>query len=78
MLTDTDRAMLDLERQWWQRPGSKEQAIRDRMGLDPARYYQCLSRLLDRPEALAADPVTIGRLRRLRDSRALTRRARAG
>jgi hypothetical protein len=38
------------------------------------RYYQLLNALIDRPEALAADPVTVGRLRRLRDLRAARRR----
>lgn len=72
-LSDRDRAILDLERSWWLEPGSKEDAIRSRVGLSPTRYYQLLGGLLDRPEAEAHDPMVVRRLRRSRD---LRRRAR--
>jgi hypothetical protein len=60
------RAILDFERGWWQRPGAKERAIRDRLGLSAARYYQLLNRLIDSPDALRYDPMLVKRLRRLR------------
>jgi hypothetical protein len=41
-----------------------------------ARYYQVLNALIDRPEALAADPLLVRRLRRLRASRQRQRQAR--
>lgn len=73
-LTDRDRAILDLERDWWVEGGtSKEQAIRDRLGLSATRYNEVLNELLDHPEALAYDPMVIRRRRRQRDER---RRAR--
>ncbi len=53
----------------WKRPGAKEQAIRDQLGLTPTRYMQLLNRLIDQPGALAYDPVTVNRLRRLREQR---------
>ncbi|HLU43432.1 MAG TPA: DUF3263 domain-containing protein [Natronosporangium sp.] len=65
-LSEREAAILAFERQWWRRPGAKEQAIRDTFGLSPIRYYQLLNRLLDHPAAFAADPVLVGRLRRLR------------
>lgn len=68
-LTDTDRAILDLERSWWRYPGAKDSAIHERLGVTPTRYYQLLGALLDKPEALAADPLTVRRLIRLRDAR---------
>jgi hypothetical protein len=68
-LTDGERELLDFEKQWWRRPGAKEQAIRDRFDLSPTRYYQVLNALLDRPAALAHDPVLVNRLRRLRTGR---------
>lgn len=68
-LSDRDQAMLAFERRWWRYPGAKEQAIHDEFGIPPIRYYQALNALLDTPEALAADPVTTGRLRRLREAR---------
>jgi hypothetical protein len=62
--------ILAFERKWWKHAGSKEQAIRDTFGLSATRYYQLLNGLLDHPEALKHDPVLVGRLRRLRASRA--------
>jgi hypothetical protein len=68
-LSERERAMLAFERRWWRRAGAKEQAIRDTFGLSATRYYQVLNRLIDRPEALAYDPVLVTRLRRLRSWR---------
>lgn len=73
-LTDRDREMLAFERQWWRHPGSKEQAIKERFGMSPTRYYQVLNALLDVPAALAFDPLVVGRLHRLREGRSRTRR----
>lgn len=63
-LTDQDRAILDLERQWWATAGGKEAAI-TAMGLAPVRYYQLLSRLIPTEKALAYAAVTVNRLRRV-------------
>ncbi|GGK29379.1 hypothetical protein GCM10010124_22690 [Pilimelia terevasa] len=68
-LTPREREILDFERRWWRSPGAKEQAIHDAFGLSATRYYQVLRGLLDRPAALAHDPVLVGRLRRLRGRR---------
>ncbi|MCI4063029.1 DUF3263 domain-containing protein [Micromonospora sp. R77] len=73
-LTERERRILAFEQQWWKHAGAKEQAIRDTFGLSATRYYQLLNGLLDQPAALAAEPVLIGRLRRLRSSRARNRR----
>ncbi|MFF3864382.1 DUF3263 domain-containing protein [Micromonospora sp. NPDC001898] len=73
-LTERERRILAFEQQWWRHAGAKEQAIRDGFGLSATRYYQLLNGLLDNPAALAAEPVLIGRLRRLRSSRARNRR----
>lgn len=56
--------MLDLERQHWRRVGVKEDAIRA-LGLTPTRYYQLLNRLITSDAALAANPQTVYRLRRI-------------
>jgi hypothetical protein len=74
-LTERERQVLAFERQWWRRPGAKEQAIRDLFGLSPTRYYQLLNNLLDSPAALEYEPVLVKRLRRLRASRTRTRTA---
>lgn len=66
MDTVTVAEVLAFERIWWQHSGSKDQAIRERFGLSPTRYYQQLNQVLNTIEALAADPVTVNRLRRIR------------
>ena len=64
-----DREVLAFERQWWRYAGAKEEAIRERFGLSATRYYQVLNAVIDRPEALAADPLLVRRLRRVRAAR---------
>ncbi|MBB5824021.1 DUF3263 domain-containing protein [Micromonospora carbonacea] len=73
-LAEREVRILAFEQQWWRHAGAKEQAIRDTFGLSATRYYQLLNGLLDNPAALAAEPVLVGRLRRLRSSRARNRR----
>ncbi|GAB2647308.1 DUF3263 domain-containing protein [Nocardia goodfellowii] len=68
--------ILAFERQWWKYAGAKEEAIRELFSLSPTRYYQVLNAVVDRPEALAADPMLVKRLRRLRASRQKARAAR--
>lgn len=68
-LTERDRAVLAVEKRSWPGPGAKERAIRERLGMSPTRYYQLLRALIDDPLALAHDPVTVNRLRRIRDDR---------
>ncbi|MEI5099259.1 DUF3263 domain-containing protein [Streptomyces sp. PmtG] len=62
-------AVLALERRSWSGPGAKERAVREELGLAPVRYYQLLNALLDDERALAHDPVTVNRLRRVREAR---------
>jgi Protein of unknown function (DUF3263) len=64
-----ERDVLAFERQWWRYGGAKEEAIRERFGLTATRYYQVLNAVIDRPEALAADPLLVRRLRRMRSAR---------
>jgi hypothetical protein len=71
------RAVLDFERDWTRHAGAKEEAIRQAFGLSATRYYQLLGALLETREALAYDPLLVGRLLRLRETRAASRAARA-
>ena len=64
-----ERDILALERRGFSGPGAKERAIREELGLAPVRYFQLLNALLDDELALAHDPVTVNRLRRVRDAR---------
>lgn len=74
-LTQREREILAFERQWWKYAGAKEQAIHELFGVSPTRYYQLVNRLIDRREALQADPMLVKRLRRLRNSRQRARSA---
>jgi hypothetical protein len=73
-LSEREQDILAFEQRWWKHAGAKEQAIRDTFNLSATRYYQLLNGLLDNPAALAAEPVLVGRLRRLRATRSRTRR----
>ncbi|MBI1758606.1 MAG: DUF3263 domain-containing protein [Actinobacteria bacterium] len=75
-LTTREREILAFERQWWKYAGAKEQAVRDLFAMSGTRYYQLLNSLIDRPEAMAHDPMLVKRLRRLRSSRQRARSAR--
>jgi hypothetical protein len=71
-----DQEILAFERQWWKYAGAKEQAIKDLFDMSATRYYQVLNTLIDSPAALAADPMLVKRLRRLRATRQRARSAR--
>src|SRR5215813_7386786 len=75
-LSARDRDLLAFERQWWKYAGAKEQAIRELFDMSATRYYQLLNALIDTPAALAADPMLVKRLRRMRQSRQRARSAR--
>jgi hypothetical protein len=68
--------VLAFESRWWRYAGAKEAAIVESFGVSPTRYYQQLNALLDREDALSADPLLVRRLLRLRGSRAAARRVR--
>jgi hypothetical protein len=75
-LSERDLQILEFERQWWKYAGAKEQAVRDLFGMSATRYYQVLNALIDTPAAMAADPMLVKRLRRMRASRQRARSAR--
>jgi hypothetical protein len=75
-LSERDRAIREFERQWWKFAGAKEQAVREKFDMSSTRYYQVLNALIDKPEALEADPLLVRRLRRLRAARQRQRSAR--
>ena len=65
-LTERDLEMLAFEHKWWKYAGAKETAVRETFDMSSTRYYQVLNHRIDKPEALAADPMLVRRLRRLR------------
>lgn len=75
-LTDRDREILNFEMQWWKYAGAKETAVREKFDMTSTRYYQVLNAIIDRPEALAHNPLLVRRLIRLRAARQRQRSAR--
>ena len=75
-LSDLETRILDFEANWWRYAGAKESAIKELFDLGAPRYYQLLNDLIDRDDALAASPMLVKRLRRLREARMATRVSR--
>lgn len=75
-LSDRDRTVIEVERERWKYAAAKDTAVLELLDLTPIRYAQVLNSLLDNPAAEAHDPVTVRRLRRLRDARSGYRVAR--
>ena len=75
-LSDLEMRILDFESNWWRFAGAKESAIKELFDLSAPRYYQLLNDLIDREDALAAAPMLVKRLRRLREARMLARSVR--
>ena len=68
-MTDEEKRMLELAGARWRYAGSLEQSVRDELGISLTRFWQLVGRLIDREDVLAHDPVTVNRLRRIRDGR---------
>jgi hypothetical protein len=72
-LSELEIKLLEFENNWWRHAGSKESAVKELFNLTPPAYYQLLNNLIDRQEALMAQPVLVKRLRRIRDARTTAR-----
>ncbi|MCJ1687804.1 DUF3263 domain-containing protein [Rathayibacter sp. VKM Ac-2927] len=70
----TDLEVLAFASGYGQGAADKDE-IRRAFG-SPARFYQRLSRVLESPAAVEADPQLVYRLRRIRNQRSQTRAAR--
>lgn len=68
MLTDTERALLEV---WRRYPAQRDRRLAAflELGLSETRATQIVNALIDRREAWEHDPVTVGRLSRLRSRR---------
>jgi len=75
VLDDLERRVLDFERGAWRLHVAKARAIREEFGFSTTRYHQLLHRAVDRPAALAYDPMLVRRIRRLRSLRRKRRTA---
>jgi hypothetical protein len=69
MVSERDRSILDFEGSWWLYPSPKDRAVREYLGMSATRYYQALRRMMDDADALAYAPLTVRRMRRIRQRR---------
>ncbi|MDI9889993.1 DUF3263 domain-containing protein [Microbacterium sp. IEGM 1404] len=70
--------LLDFEEAWPRWSGRKDEAIRARFEIPPARYFQLLGRAIQTREALEARPMLVNRLRRRWASDSSSAQRRAG
>ncbi|MGN6744310.1 MAG: DUF3263 domain-containing protein [Amnibacterium sp.] len=64
MLTHQDIRLLEFEERNPQHTPAKVDAIRNRIGMSPSRYYEHLERLARRPEVEGAYPRVAARVER--------------
>lgn len=62
MLTDHEKAMLDLATEHFRYAGSLDTAAMDRFGMTPTRYWQEMNRIIETEAALAYRPAAVQRL----------------
>lgn len=74
-MTEHDALILDLAGRLPRVFGVAETVVARETGLSMTRFWQRVNQLIDDPEALAADPVLVNRLRRIRETRARARQA---
>jgi len=55
--------LLAFEARWPRHNGTKDLAIRDELGITPARFYQLLGRAAKTIEGMRAHPITARRVR---------------
>jgi hypothetical protein len=73
-LTEEELKILAIEAQVWKLRGSKEQYIRDHLGMKWIEYYLRLAKLIETEAAEAHSPILVHRLRRLRDQTIVKKR----
>lgn len=73
MLSVRDHMTLAAEAQRWRHAGLKEAWVREHTGRSLTLHHAAVNALLDRPDAEAAYPALVRRLRRLRDARRAAR-----
>jgi len=66
-LSAHERALIDFEREWWKLGSRKDVGIRARFDISASSYYRALHGLIDRPEAMEYDSMTVLRLRKRRE-----------
>lgn len=75
MLSVKDHMRLRLAGARYRHPAQRDTDALEQLGETPTTFWLRVDQLLDDPDAFAAEPQVVGRLRRLRDARAAARRA---
>lgn len=75
-LTDDQKALLDFEGRQWPEESRKVAEIRETFGIGHVTYLQRLNALIDTEAALAYAPLTVNRVRRVRERFIRSRRRR--
>ena len=75
-MTEAERTAIHLAAATYRYPAQREADALDQLGLTPTRFWALVHRLLGRPDVLAAYPLEVGRLRRIREARARVRSGR--
>lgn len=68
MLSDLDRALIDLVAEPWKGRGQLEREARARFGYSATRFYQRIDALVRTRAAIEHDPITCRRMRELADA----------
>lgn len=76
MLSVRDHMAIRLAASHYKFPGARESDVFEQLGMTATRFWQHVHALLESPEALAAYPLEVRRLRRLRDARQRQRSSR--
>lgn len=66
VMTEADHELIKIWAQAWRYPGMRNAKVMEVTGLSVTRAAQRLNELIDMPEALAAHPVEVNRLQRIR------------
>lgn len=56
-------------------PGARDSDVHEQLGMSPTLFWRHIHQLLERPDVLAAYPLEVRRLMRLRDARRQARSA---
>ncbi len=75
-LSDRDILILHIAIRRFANPGRRDEYILRRFGISSTRFYLELGRIIDRPEALRAEPIIVKHLRAQREAAQGRRSAR--
>lgn len=67
-MTNREKQLLNFEEQWADQPiGQKQIAVQGELGIRHTQYVAAINKLIDREDAIAANPLLVYRLRARRE-----------